>query len=192
MNTVLSNEEINKISASELLEKLGVECAPVDVFSIVERLPVKIDDSFDFSEKLDLSGEIKLDRDRNPVIWINPIDSSNRKRFTMAHEIGHLVNDIIPNLARVGVDDEFHDGAMNLKRDGRQNPKEYAANEFAAQLLMPKKFILKEAKEIIKDFKKNKGEKAKLPISILIYELARKFIVSEKAMEVRLKRIGIG
>lgn len=191
MNTMLLNDEICNISASELLEKLGIDRAPVDVFSIVERLPVKIDDSFDFAEKVDLSGEISLDSDRYPVIWVNPFDSSNRKRFTMAHEIGHLVNDIIPNLDKVGIDDQFLDKAMNLKRDGRQDPKEYAANEFAAQLLMPKKFIIRETQEIINNFKKTKGKAAKLPISLLIEELANKFIVSEQAMEIRLKRIGI-
>jgi len=191
MNTLRELNNISGITASELLTTMGINNAPVDVFALAKSLPITVDDAIDMVDRVNLSGEIKLDDDRKPVIWVNPLDTENRQRFTMAHEVAHLVNDIIPNLDRVGVDDEFHDSSMNLKRDGRQDPKEFAANEFAAQLLMPYDFIANETQEIIKNIKEQQGEKAKVSASILIFKLASKFEVSEQAMSIRLRRIGI-
>ena len=191
MNNMTQLNDISKVTANKLLTTMGIVTAPVDVFALAESLPITVDNSIDIDGRINLSGEIKLDNERNPLIWVNPLESKNRQRFTMAHEIGHLVNDVIPNLSQVGIDDEFHDGLMNLKRDGRQNPKEFAANEFAAQLLMPYKFIINEAEQIINNFKKAQGKNAKVSVHYLLSELAKKFEVSEQAMEIRLKRIGM-
>lgn len=191
MKTSISLKDISKISPLELLEMVSIVDAPVDVFAIAQTLPITVDTSIDIDGRINLSGEIKLDNDRKPVIWVNPLEAPNRQRFTMAHELGHLINDVVPNLDKVGVNDEFHDGAINLKRDGRQEPREYAANEFAAQLLMPSEFIIKNAKATIKALKELYGENFKIPKADFIARLSSVFQVSEQAMEIRLKRLGI-
>lgn len=56
-----------------------------------------------------------------PVIWINKDISNDRKRFSLAHELGHLV---------------MHLRSLDL--DKPETDKEKEANEFAAEFLMPK------------------------------------------------------
>jgi Zn-dependent peptidase ImmA (M78 family) len=66
-----------------------------------------------------------------PVLWVNgaPAQSPPRRRFTLAHELGH---------ARCG-----HDGSLELDTfatlSGRtSNPFEVEANAFAAEFLVPR------------------------------------------------------
>ena len=122
---------------------------------------------------------------------MNPIDSTNRQRFTMAHELAHLVNDIIPNIGSENENNKFHDTSTSLKRDGRQDPVEFRANEFAAQLLMPSDFISAEASKIINEYKSVHGEKAKIPKDDFIAQISDVFQVSNQAMKIRLTRLGI-
>ena len=70
-------------------------------------------------------------------IWVNHFDSDTRKNFTVAHEIGHYVYDILADPEKYknsSITDDFN----SLKRDGSINLIEKRANNFAAMLLMPK------------------------------------------------------
>jgi Zn-dependent peptidase ImmA (M78 family) len=79
------------------------------------------------------------------VIKVNSnIQFSERKRFVIAHEIGHLIMHRNLQLA----DDTFSNfniiaGMEKALKNGKQ---ELEANEFASELLMPEKIFLKEAK----------------------------------------------
>ena len=55
-----------------------------------------------------------------PVIWINRNIPNDRKRFSLAHELGHLV---------------MHLRSENLEKP--EDQKEIEANEFAGEFLMP-------------------------------------------------------
>jgi Zn-dependent peptidase ImmA (M78 family) len=169
---------------------MGITNAPVDVFELARNLPVTVDTFIDIEEveRLSLSGEIYLDKQQKPIIWINPLDAPNRQRFTMAHEIAHLVNDIAPKITG-NAEISFHDKPQNLRRDGRQDPKEFKANEFAAQLLMPVYFVIEEGGKIIKDYQEQNGKDKKIPFDELVEKLARIFQVSNQAMKIRLDRI---
>lgn len=180
---------ISGVSASALLAHVKLTEPPFDSFEVAARLGLNLDETLDF-DRMSISGEIGLDKAREPLVWINPLDPPNRRRFTMAHELGHLVNDILPHIAQVGVEDCFSDPEMNLRRDGRQDPKEFAANEFAADLLMPKDHVVAKAGEVIGVYRKKNGAEAKISASILVAGLASIFEVSHAAMEIRLKRIG--
>lgn len=79
------------------------------------------------------------------VIKVNAkIQFVERKRFVIAHEIGHLIMHRNMQLP----DDTFANfniiaGMENALKNGKQ---ELEANEFASELLMPEKLFLKEAK----------------------------------------------
>lgn len=178
------------LSASELLNEVELTEPPFDPFDVASRLFITVDEKIDL-DRMSISGEIGLDESREPIIWINPLDPPNRRRFTMAHELGHLVNDILPHISQEGVDDKFSDPEMNLRRDGRQDPREFAANEFAADLLMPKEHIIQQAKKIINAYQKEKGEESKMPVTSFIAGLTSIFEVSQVAMDIRLKRMNI-
>jgi len=75
------------------------------------------------SEKLD--GLSVFTDDNHPIIFLNDIMPNDRKRITLAHEIGHLV---------------MHFG----KKIGKYRDIEDEAWEFAAEFLMPKKEIFEE------------------------------------------------
>lgn len=63
---------------------------------------------------------------RNPVIFVNRNDSPERQRFTVAHELGHIM------LGHVG---KYK--LVNREPSPSDNPIEHAANVFASRLLAP-------------------------------------------------------
>ena len=67
-------------------------------------------------------------------ILLREEDSPRRKRFTIAHELGHFCLPIHKRSAIRCV-------APELTRDGSVAPFEREANEFAAELLMPSRFV---------------------------------------------------
>lgn len=113
------------------------------------------------------SGQACLERDDDGWFYVceyNRDEISYRNRFTIAHELGHVV---------LGhVTDE-----RSPKRDTtftNDDPDERYANAFAAALLMPEKFVRKLYRSA-----RN------------IQELADAFGVSTAAMNFRLKNLGI-
>jgi len=105
----------------------------------------------------------------NITIYVCPTDMLERQRFTVAHELGHFMcghlTDDTP---------KFRDGNKEYSIDN-YNIQEYEANNYAAELLMPKEkisFLINE-----------KG-------ITTIEELAEILIVSYTAMRIRLKNLG--
>ena len=100
---------------------LGVPAGPIDkIVSLLEKNGVivmflDVDDM----EKFD--GLTMFTMNQAPVIWINRNIPNDRKRFSLAHELGHLV---------------MHLRSDNLEKSEEQ--KELEANEFAGEFLMPK------------------------------------------------------
>ena len=66
---------------------------------------------------------------------LHAADSTNRKRFTLAHELGHYIY----RMERGHFDDEEIDHVEHRNQDSRKgkNVEEVSANCFAASLLMP-------------------------------------------------------
>ena len=100
---------------------LDVPAGPIDkIVSLLEKNGVivmflDVDDM----EKFD--GLTMFTMNQAPVIWINRNIPNDRKRFSLAHELGHLV---------------MHLRSENLETSEEQ--KELEANEFAGEFLMPK------------------------------------------------------
>ena len=173
--------EYKELSPYELLEKLKITTVPIDPFIIAETMGVDVKKDI-IIDKLTYDGEIYLnEKTHKPEIWINPTNSTNRQKFTMAHEIGHLVYDLLTDI------DNFkpiHDNYKTLRRDGSQNPIERRANDYAAKLLMPKNLVLEIGQELIEKY--NIQTKEEITI-----KLAEEFEVSQDAMKWRLVNLGL-
>jgi Zn-dependent peptidase ImmA (M78 family) len=138
---------------------------PVDPFYIARGLGIDV-----FLSALDDGVSGMLVRQGwydDPKIYLNRDDHRNRQRFTCAHEIGHYVK-----RSAEGNDGdmwEYVDRRDNLASRGT-DPEEVYANQFAANLLMPRDLV---------ERMKGRG------IATLAYE----FGVSADAMNFRLDNI---
>jgi len=95
---------------------------------------------------------------------LNGAGDSGRRRFTIAHEIGHFV--LHPERCR-----PERGGAVN--EAGRMEERE--ADAFAAELLMPEHLVREAVREQGLD----------------VARLADRFEVSRKAMQTRLRGLGL-
>lgn len=114
-------------------------------------------------------------RDKNlTIILTNKIQSSNRKRFTLAHEIGHFT---LHRISGVHMDNELFYRSEEEQPTNLRWEKE--ANQFAAELLMPEAHLKEEHRKILFSPKRES----------FLTELAKHFSVSEEAMYYRLKNL---
>lgn len=126
----------------------------------------------------DVSGVLYRESGR-VLIGVNSTHAPTRQRFTIAHEVGHLLLHkgrpvVVDRLVRVNV---------NL-RDGTSSKEEIEANAFAAELLMPRKLIASEIDRFLKRTRRVVPQE-------LVDELASMFRVSPEAMSYRLENLGI-
>ncbi len=102
---------------------------PVHVIPIAEALGIDVYKVNNWSDNL--SGLIKRDKDNDDKysIYVNSNHSEHRRRFTIAHEIAHLL--LHRSLIGDGIIDD------GLYRSGFSNRIEAQANSKAADILMP-------------------------------------------------------
>ena len=124
-------------NAADLLNILGYNTPPFDPFQLAEDLNITCDKTHITVGIIGCSGLLSLEKGR-PNIWVNPFDSEERKRFTVAHELGHFI---------------LHTNKLKKKRrimdfprtlysaDTVTDPYEQDANRFALELLMPEDSI---------------------------------------------------
>lgn len=135
---------------------------PVQTVEIAKELGIKVFKVPSWPD--DLSGMVR----RNPDaaggfdIFVNASHPLVRRRFTIAHEIAHVV--LHPDLIGDGITDDA------LLRSGLSNTVEVQANRLAADILMPREKL----NECIKNGMTS------------VTELAAYFQVSEQAMAIRL------
>jgi len=165
--------------SKDVLKTLKLETPPFDPFEIASLMGVKVDTSLDWEKIRDIKdGHIYI-KDDKPVIWINPLRPKNRQKFTLAHELGHLVYDVLPNM-------DTCDKLPSLQhyRNDNCGAKETRANKFAAGLLMPIFAI----KDIVYDIS---DKKPKATLDDYIDAATSIFEVSRQAVIVRFKSLGI-
>lgn len=180
-------KEIKKYAnAAELLDELSGDIEiPVNLEKIIEFLGITV--RYDASlDEDDIVGEILFEQE-NPIIKINPLKNryETRMRFTLAHEIGHYCLHISDSKM------EFVDSQKTMSRtESYWDRYESEANNFAAQLLMPKTSVLSVGQKVI-DIYKTKKSKTGMPVNQFIETMAKEFCVSVISMEYRLKNLGI-
>lgn len=160
---------IKAINAARSLAKKYNLAPPVDVEALIKDMGIILEDT-----PLESMSGFAYQKDGNRVIGINKNDGDARKKFTMAHELGHMIVH-----AR---DDVTFDKNFVYFRDSRSStgilPKEVEANAFAAELLMPadkltKQIVSAGGIDLINDEAK-------------IQKLASEYEVSFSAMTVRI------
>ncbi len=161
--------------AKSLLDDQDVTSAPVPVEKIARSLGAQVRHS-PLDEEL--SGMIYINGN-TPIIGVNSLHHRNRQRFTIAHEIAHLVlhRDMISN--QVHVDRRFPVLMRDAKSAAGTERMEIDANRFAAELLMPSFLLAQMLKK--KGFDIDDDE----PLE----RLASKFRVSRQALEFRIRNM---
>lgn len=107
--------------AWQILLDLGVCSLPVKVSDVCRQIGVQVK----VTELEGTSGEVRILRGV-PWILVSADDPPVRQRFTVAHELGHIL------LGHVGKYE-----LVNREPSPEDNPIEQAANVFAARLLSP-------------------------------------------------------
>jgi len=166
-------------AAERILEQHRVRAAPVDVVKIAKHYALVIERELD----PDVSGALVPLPDSKWVIVVNADHSPVRRRFTVAHELGHLLLHAYttPHADRAF---KFRDARS---ADGTA-VEEIQANQFAAELLMPRALVLKAAGT--PPFDHAPGSQAEEDkADEWIRSLSARFDVSRQAMSVRLSSL---
>lgn len=187
MNSATMNFPKNAAGLLQVMRSEGVvgDRAPIDVDGIAAAMHVAV--RYDHSlDRNGIIGQITFEDD-NPVVTINPLQNAYepRRRFTLAHELGHFVLHSANGLT------EFIDSQKTMSRKTSYwNLVESEANSFGAQLLMPKDLIVTEGQAII-DAYKSRHDFSGMPEAAFTQAMAACFIVSNQAMEYRLRSLGV-
>ena len=168
MSSIPSKHEIK--DASRLLDHFN---CPVDLNAILNQYKINL-------HMADMEQEVSgflIIKSTGAEIAINKVHHLNRQRFTIAHELGHFFLhsektkefiDMTPTIYMRNIDS--HTGTIQIEID---------ANKFAAELLMPEKYL-----------KKNIEQKnIDMFDDIFLHKLANELKVSIQALSIRLSTL---
>lgn len=169
----------------QLLATHGVHSAAVDVKLIAAALNAQIHNE---TASNNLSGFLIRDVGRRrALIGVNSTHSAARKRFTIAHEIGHLLlheGDVLHVDQREGIDLGLRVKRRDTDSSLGTDEEEQEANFFAAELLMPFSLLSKDLPDMKADSPQEEDEE-------IIVKLADRYEVSVQAMTFRLTNLGL-
>ena len=141
-----------------------------------------------------ISGVSMTTENGKRIIVVNKYQPDTRRKFTIAHELGHLLlkHDTALNTQDKGMmssqTKQLNTPSQILFRDDKTSEgsdwREVEANHFAASLLMPREILNREIHKLIQ--KKPKSYLSESDVC----ELARIFEVSPISMSIRLSRLG--
>jgi len=146
------------LKSRELLALTGQREPPVSVHQVAGHLGIR-------SEVKELPDSVPgfvADIAGTWYAFLNSAHGSRRRRFTLAHEVGHVA---------LG-----HTGQVHLF--GERRADQQAANRFAVELLMPEEMVHAEHSRA-RDHDLSAGD------------LADIFLVDKRAMEIRLAELGL-
>jgi Zn-dependent peptidase ImmA (M78 family) len=159
--------------AVELLKQARVAKAPVPVEKLAALLNAQIVRQPFTGE---ISGVVHRNADGSAVIGVNSSHRITRQRFTIAHELAHLTLHADKELH---IDERFPIGLRSGISGKAVDHREIEANQFAAELLMPRELMIEDLRPLIG-----------LDTVIAIQKMAMKYKVSTEAMSIRLSALG--
>ena len=109
--------------------------APLRIGDMLDALGFAVvpDDSLDddkLSGALAIDNTVVIEQFRKMII-LNNKDNVGHQRFTIAHELAHYIFDALP-------EQKYYEAYYRTDEQKNQEVREYRANKFAANLLMPK------------------------------------------------------
>ena len=158
--------------ANEVREKYGLIGTAIDPAIIAMELGINIYQKSNLRMNEELVSGAIVKEDSDIFILLNEEDSKKRKRFTIAHELAHYFLHL----------DKNTEPFIDYKRSNSNNSIELEADEFAGCLLM--------GEQQVKE-KFNKAKSIGLDDDGIVSVLAGIFLVSNSAMYIRLKRLGL-
>jgi len=161
----------NDIALIDTPEKLlkfaelqGLKVIPLDVVGVAEKFGIRVKE---VSLEDDLSGILYKNEEKDSwVMQVNEDHHLNRRRYTIAHELGHFC--LHRHLKQYFEDKIFFRGNDPSKT-------EWQANDFASAILMPEQKFRGEVRS---------GKRK-------VDELAKEFQVSTLALRIRAKSLGM-
>jgi len=167
--------------ARDLLNSRRIKRPWVDVYQVASQFPgVQAVEELDLDD--DISGALVPVADGQWLILVNKAHSETRRRFTVAHELGHL---LLHHYSTPHADRRLR------LRDARSSEgsafEEIEANQFAAELLMPREFLLQAVDKHSRVLQHEpESDEQRRAFQQLIGDLAERFRVSEQAMTIRI------
>lgn len=169
-----SRREIERL-ADELRGDCGAFAIPINVEAVAKHLGAQVHVGA-FSD--DLSGVLLRRKGQTPTIAVNGSQSPLRRRFTIAHECGHLA---LEHEGEVFVDK----AVLNMRNSASSlavSEQEIQANQFAASLLMPRAEVVRHMEHFLRSYNSH---------AVLVEVMASTFRVSKSAMQIRLVNLGL-
>ena len=155
----------------KLLKQQGSNGPPVSVDRIAKAQGCTVK----ASDLRDVSGILVRSKDGN-IIGVNSTHPEARRRFTIAHELGHLM---LHEGEQVHFDKEFRVSLRSNESSAGTNVEEMEANFFAASLLMPDAMLAADPRAYSIELENVESMR----------ELASAYKVSVQAMTLRLARL---
>lgn len=168
-------EDIIVEAANTLLKVGNLKDTPIEIIALCKNMGFKVynQEMPDiFCGYIAIDGELKDTFGTDRIIVTNADESPKRRRFTVAHELGHYLFNFDPAKSI-----SFYNA---FEQDGETSPDENTCNRFAAELLMPKD-IFTNAYELARE--KFVGPDANYNI---VQQLSEEFLVPPKAVKRRL------
>lgn len=158
--------------ARQILKQHGLYALPINPVLLANRLGVTVNNA-KFAD--DSWAALISRRGQHTQVFVEQSDPPYRKRFSIAHELGH-------HFLHLMEDGEIVDKRADMFRERSQNGanwsperfKEVEANWFAAELLMPQEFV-----------------RAEWKLNPNVSTMAKVFNVSEEAMGYRIDALGL-
>lgn len=158
--------------ASELIHSAKIVQPPVPVEKLAEREGATV--RYEPFEGR-LSGMLYRSAEGS-IIGVNSLHAAVRQRFSIAHEVGHL----LLHEPQLQIDEHAFIAFRDPESSKASDPAEIEANQFAAALLMPEDLLAKSLGAL--------GDNP--DVEDAIRSLAQTFEVSQEAMTIRLKNLG--
>lgn len=157
-------------SARRLLDDLKMTSPPIKLYPIAEKIGLRIVPYDAFPDSV---SALLLKNDSGTIIGVNSNQSTNRQRFSIAHEIGHYILAHYKRDAYLDMATDIAEG-VPLDHSGIKDAEEKEANCFASELLMPTNMIRKDFAQMEEPSR-----------------LAKRYEVSEEAVWVKLLRLNL-
>lgn len=162
-----------ELEAAGLLARAGTTAPPVPVERLARMLGAAV--RYEPFEG-ELSGLLYRE-DGHAVIGVNALHAKARQRFTIAHELGHL---LLHERDDLHIDRHFRIRRRDEVSAQGTDDAEMAANAFAAALLMPADLLAADLA----------GRALDLEDDAAIRHLATRYRVSQQALTLRLTNLG--